>query len=137
MKKGLIITLSALAVIALIIILARGYIAKAVFMGKVDDLAGKIPPKYAEYYEEELRYTASTFWDFYREGVVSKNDLNDVVDRMDSLNRNDTLTKDQTFELIDYMSGIYTEASKERDKKVSREKRAEEAGRDSVRIKLR
>ncbi len=137
MKKGLIITLSALAVIVIIIILAQGYIAEAVFMSKVDGLAGKISPKFVEYYEDELRYTAATFWDFYQEGVVSKNDLNDVVDRMDSLDRNDILTKDQTFDLIDYMSRIYTEASKKRDEKVSREKRAEDAGRDSVRLRFR
>lgn len=125
-----------IVLIAAAVFFLRGVLPKMVFMRKGDKLAEKIPPEFVEYYSDELRYTLDRFWACYEEGIVSKNDLNDVVERLDALNRKDDVTKSEIFQYIGYVSGLYSEAITERDARISREKEAERLSSDSVRVRI-
>lgn len=112
-RKILITAVILIAALAAIYFL-RAEIAERRFKGKADELAGKIPEKYREAYEEEFYYNVNKFWSAYENGLVSKNDLIDVTDYMDDLNRKEELSRKEVLDFLDYVSRIYTEEIKKR-----------------------
>ncbi len=110
--KRIAVTAAVAAVIVLIavLLLMRGTLSKRVYERTGVELAGQLTPALRERYGEELRYTLDKFWSCYESGIVSKNDLNDVMDKMRLLGNRDTVEDEDIFNFIGFVSRIYTDA---------------------------
>ncbi len=109
-RAVLYIAVGAAIVVIVALLLMRASVSKRVYTGTGEELARQLPPKLQEKYEEELRYTLDKFWDCYESDIVSQNDLNDVMDRMRYLKKNDAIEEEDIFNFIGYVSRIYTDA---------------------------
>lgn len=114
MNRKIVITAAVVIAALAAIYFFRAGIAERRFKGKADQLAEKIPEKYREAYEEEFYYNINKFWSAYENGLVSKNDLIDVTDYMNDLNRKEELSRKEVFDFMSYVSRIYTEEIKKR-----------------------
>src|SRR5512137_2541334 len=114
MKRAkLTITIAAiLAVVAIVVALvfSREWIAKQVYDRSGSSLAAKLTPELEKKYASDLHYTLKTFWKFYDRGLVSRNDLNDAMEKMKSLRAKKEITDREIFDFIGYVSRLYTEA---------------------------
>jgi len=112
-RRRLAVAISVLAaVVAIIAILvtSRGWIAHQTFRRAGTSLEARLNSAQQEKYATEMRYTLDKFWEFYEKGLVSRNDLNDVMDKMRSLREKDELADMDIFDFIGYVSLLYTEA---------------------------
>lgn len=112
-RRSLTITIAAIvaiAAVAVALVLSRGWIAKQAYDRSGTSLAGKLAPELEKKYASDLRYTLKTFWKFYDRGQVSRNDLNDVMEKMKTLRAKKEITEMEIFDFIGYVSGIYTDA---------------------------
>jgi hypothetical protein len=98
------------AAVVIALLLMRGSLSKKVYDGTGATLAGRLSPELREKYGEELRYTLDKFWSCYEDDIVSRNDLNDVMDRMRILTDRDAVDDEEVFEFIGFVSRIYTDA---------------------------
>lgn len=110
------ITVIVVAVIIFLVLIysMRGTIAERRFKGKADRLTEKIPDEYKDKYRKEFNYAMDKFWDSYEEGIVSENDLMDVIDYMDDLNSREKVSRKEIFDFLDYVTGIYTSEIKKK-----------------------
>ncbi len=100
----------ALAVIVALLFTSRHWVAHQSYLAAGRSLERKLTPREKEKYSTDLRYTLNTFWKFYQEGLVSQNDMNDVMERMSVLRSKKELTDMDVFDFIGYVSRLYTEA---------------------------
>ena len=105
------------AVVAVVAVLAaalllgtRDAIAERMFMRSGRQLEAALGPDLQQKYGNDLQYTLKTFWKFYARGLVGRNDLNDVMDKMKTLRGRDPITEMDIFDFIGYVSRLYTEA---------------------------
>jgi hypothetical protein len=97
-----------LAITALIT--SRERISKHVFMRSSRNLAAKLNPDLQKKYGNDLRYTLEKFWQCYERGLIPREDLNDVTEKMKTLRDKKTPTDMDIFDFIGYVSRLYTEA---------------------------
>ena len=102
--------LAALAAIITILVSSREWIAHETFVRSGKSLVAKFNSAQEKKYAADLRYTLDKFWEFYDKGLVSRNDLNDVMDKMRSLRAKNELAEADIFDFIAYVSMLYTEA---------------------------
>jgi hypothetical protein len=99
------------AVLAAALLLgARDAIAERMFMRSGRQLEAALGPDLQKKYGNDLQYTLKTFWKFYDRGLVGRNDLNDVMDKMKTLRGRDSIAEMEIFDFIGYVSRLYTEA---------------------------
>jgi hypothetical protein len=109
------IMIAVAAIVAAIIVVSllvasRHWIAHQSYLASERRLEAKLTPKEKEKYSKDLTYTLDTFWRFYADGLVSQNDLNDVMERMAMLRSKKELGDMDVFDFIGYVSRIYTDA---------------------------
>ncbi|MCD6379301.1 hypothetical protein J7M07_02490 [bacterium] len=122
MNKKLVIILSIALSTIIILFLLREVIPKQMYMIQVNKLARKISVDDRINYREDLHYTMNKFWSSHRQRLTTRNDLNEVMDRLNALNRKETVDKDEIFDFIDYVSDIYTTAIIKRNDESSAQK---------------
>lgn len=110
-------TIATVAVIAAILAAAllfgsRDAISKRMFMRSGRQLEGALAPDLRQKYGGDLQYTLKTFWKFYDRGLLTRNDLNDVADKIKTLRGRETITDREIFDFLGYVSRLYTEAMK-------------------------
>ena len=111
-KKRMIalILAAAVVVIVLLLFLSKGWLAENLYRsagGRVDE---KLNERLSEKYSADLNYTLDKFWEFYEKGIVNRNDLTDVVDKMKQLAEREEIKDREIFDFITYVSRIYTDA---------------------------
>ena len=117
LDRKILILLAVLLVLAgglSLLFLSRNSISKNVFLKSGERLGDRMNAEQREKYGDELTYTLEKFWRFYEEDLVSRNDLNDVMEKMDRLSRKQELGNMEIFDFIGYVSRIYTEAMRKR-----------------------
>jgi hypothetical protein len=102
--------LVAIVGITAILVVSKDRIAHQSYQRTGRSLEAKLTPGLAEKYASELRYTLDKFWEFYEKGLISQNDLNDVMEKMRSLRAKKKLTETEIFDFLKYVSTLYTEA---------------------------
>jgi uncharacterized protein YxeA len=122
MKKKLVIILGIALLAITILFLLREVIPKQMYMIQVNKLAKKTPADDQINYREDLRYTMNKFWSSHRQKLTTQNDLNEVMDRLNALNRKEAVDKGEIFDFIDYVSNIYTTAIIKRNAESSAKK---------------
>ena len=113
-----------ITIIAVLIILVgagglfvlRSQIKTSVYRNETGKLADALPADLAEKYGEELEYTMDKFWSCYRDGIVSQNDMTDVMDRLRNLRAQTEIKDLEIFQFIGYVSRCYTEGINKRHK---------------------
>jgi hypothetical protein len=115
-NRILIAIAAAAVVVALVITLvsSRQWIAHRSYLRAGAGLASRFNPTQTKKYGTDLRYTLDKFWEFYEKGLVSQNDLNDVMEKTKSLGAKKDIADMDIFDYIGYVSGIYTEAMRRR-----------------------
>jgi len=109
------VTVAAVILIAAVVVIAalifsRAWISKQVFMRSSASLVEKLSPDLQKKYATDLRYTLETFWRCHDRGLVPREDLNDVMDKMGELRGKSSVTDREIFDFIGYVSRLYTEA---------------------------
>jgi tRNA C32,U32 (ribose-2'-O)-methylase TrmJ len=113
MRKRLlapVIAFAAVIVLITVLLLTRDRLSERVYRRTGDELAERLDPKLRERYGEELRYTLDKFWRCYEDGIVTRNDLNEVMDRMRLVLDREPIEDEDVFNLIGLASRIYTDA---------------------------
>jgi hypothetical protein len=100
----------ALVVIVSLLVTSRHWIAHQSYLAAGRGLAAKLAPPQKEKFSSDLAYTLATFWKFYEKGLVSRNDVNDVMEKMSMLRSKKQLADMDVFDFIGYVSRLYTEA---------------------------
>jgi hypothetical protein len=116
-RKRLLIAIASVVVAAALIatlVSSRQWIAHASYRRACAGLAARLNPTQEKKYGNDLRYTLDKFWEFYEKDLVSRNDLNDVVEKTKSLRAKKDVTDMDIFDYIGYVSGLYTEAMRRR-----------------------
>ena len=116
-RKRLLIAIAALVVVAALVaalVSSRQWIAHRSYQRAGAGLAARFNPTQENKYGNDLRYTLDKFWEFYEKGLVTRNDLNDVVEKTRSLRAKKDITDMDIFDYIGYVSGLYTEAMRRR-----------------------
>ena len=108
-RTAIIIAAVAVAAVAAIFVM-RGSIGSKVYQKEAKALSGSLPPKLAIKYGEELTYTLDKFWKCFEDGLVSQNDMTDVMDRLRELRSKSEKTDLEVFQFIGFVSRIYTDA---------------------------
>ena len=110
MNKKILIPVVVIIALLIVTYSLRDFISEKRFMTKAERLADKIPPEHKEHYEKEFYYAINKFWECYEKKVVSENDLIDVLDYIDDLNRKEQVSREEIFDFLGYVSRIYTTA---------------------------
>ena len=127
MKNGKVaVILAAVAVVAVAaVFLLRGSIGSRVYEKEAKALAKALPTNLALKYGEELTYTLDKFWSCYEDGIVSQNDMTDVMDRLRELKSKSKITDLDVFQFIGFVSRLYTDGINERhQQKIQKENEA-------------
>jgi hypothetical protein len=112
-RRKLTIVVASLVVCAAIIVIivsSRQWIAHETFKRSSKSLETRLSEPQHKKYATDLRYTLDKFWQFYDKGLVSRNDLNDVMEKMRTLGAKKTIEDADLFDFIGYVSRLYTEA---------------------------
>jgi tRNA C32,U32 (ribose-2'-O)-methylase TrmJ len=100
-----------IAVVAIgVLVLSRGWIAKRVYFSASRQLTERLTPELKQKYEEELTYTMNKFWSVYEKGMISQNDMTDVMDKMKRLIKKESIEDEDIFNFGGYVSRIYADA---------------------------
>jgi hypothetical protein len=99
-----------LVVVVSVLTFSRHWIAKQSFMAAGRGLTAKLSPELKQKYGTDLKYTLGTFWKCYDRGFVSRNDLNDVMEKMSQLRAKKKIEDLDIFDFIGYVSRMYTDA---------------------------
>ena len=116
-RRKLTIVVASLAVCAAIIaaiVSSRHWIAHETFKRSSKSLEARLTEPQQKKYASDLRYTLDKFWQFYDKGLISRNDLNDVMEKMGTLRAKKTIEDMDLFDFIGYVSRLYTEAMRRR-----------------------
>jgi hypothetical protein len=116
-RKRILIAIAAVIVVVAIVatlVQSRQWIAHRSYRHAGAGLAARFNPTQEKKYGNDLRYTLDKFWEFYDKGLVSQNDLNDVMEKTKSLREKKDITDMDIFDYVGYVSGLYTEAMRRR-----------------------
>ncbi len=107
-RTVIVIVILVVAATAALFIL-RGNIPKQIYYGQGRRITSSLKPAIEEKYREDLRYTLDKFWSCYEAEIVSQNQLTDVMERMKKLDSSGEISDREIFDLIGYISRIYTD----------------------------
>ncbi len=107
------ILVSAVFVIAVLLLLSKGWLTESLYRSAGKRIDEKLNERLSEKYSADLNYTLDKFWEFYEKGIVNRNDLTDVVDKMKRLAEREEIKDREIFDFITYISRIYTDAMHE------------------------
>ena len=107
------ILVSAVFVIAVLLLLSKGWLTESLYRSAGKRIDEKLNERLSEKYSADLNYTLDKFWEFYEKGIVNRNDLTDVVDKMKRLAEREEIKEREIFDFITYISRIYTDAMHE------------------------
>jgi hypothetical protein len=107
-----IVSLVACITVIAILVSSRHWLTHQAYMRSAKDLESRLDAALAQKYAKDLHYTLDKFWHFYDEGLISRNDLNDVMQKMQLLRAKKDLGNMDLFDFIGYVSRLYTEAMK-------------------------
>ncbi len=112
MKKKRLIPVVAVVVIAAVVllVLSRGMLRESIYRKSGERLADRLSPELRAKYMNDYVYTLDKFWEFYEKGIVNRNDLTDVMAKMNYLRGKETIRDRDIFDFISYVSRIYTDA---------------------------
>jgi len=108
--------LIALVIVVSLLASSRQWIAKQSFRSAGRGLTAKLSPDLKQKYGADLKYTLDTFWKCYDRGFVSRNDLNDVVEKMSMLRGKGKIEDMDVFDFIGYVSRLYSDAIQKRQR---------------------
>ncbi len=111
-RKSMITLIVAIAVVAIVLLLflSKDWLTESLYRSAGKRIDEKLNERLSEKYSADLNYTLDTFWDFYEKGIVDRNDLADVVDKMKRLAEREEIKDREIFDFITYVSRIYTDA---------------------------
>jgi hypothetical protein len=112
------IVLIAAAAAITALIYSKEWISKQVFTRSSRNLEAKLNPDLQKKYASDLRYTLEKFWQFYDRGLIPREDMNDVMEKMKTLREKRNLTEMDVFDFIGYVSRLYTEAINRRQREM-------------------
>ena len=101
---------AAFVVIVFLLFLSKGWLAESFYRSAGRRVDEKLNERLSEKYSADLNYTLEKFWDFYERGIVNRNDLADVVEKMKRLAEREEIKDREIFDFITYVSRIYTDA---------------------------
>ena len=116
MQKGRMIAwimAAAVVVIVALLFLSKGWMTESLYRAAGRRIDEKLQGRLKEKYSNDLNYTLDKFWEFYERGIVNRNDLTDVVDKMKRLAEREEIKDREIFDFITYVSRIYTDAMHE------------------------
>jgi hypothetical protein len=124
MKKLKLLTITIAIVIVIIILIYnfRGYIARWRYSNVKEELINSLTEKQKEEYRKDLDYTMDKFWDCYDHGLISQNDMVDVMEKTRTLIDKEEITRSELFEFVGYVSRIYTDAIQKHNREIIMEK---------------
>ena len=99
---------AAVIVVIVALVAGRGWISSNSYYRGAGRLSSSMPVGLQAKYGEELKYTVDKFWSCYEEGICSRNDMTDVMDRMKHLTSGGEITDSDIFEFIGFVSRLYT-----------------------------
>jgi hypothetical protein len=102
-----------IVVIIVSLIVVRGRIAERLYRQSGERIAEKLSAELLAKYHADLTYSLDKFWEFYEKGIVSRNDLTDVMEKMKLLREKERIRDRDIFDFITYVSRIYTDAMNE------------------------
>ncbi|UCF04275.1 MAG: hypothetical protein JSV33_10010 [bacterium] len=103
--------IAGIAVVAtVVLLLSRGWISKRIYFSASRRLTERLTPELKDKYEEELTYTLNKFWSVYDKGMISQNDMTDVMDKMKRLIEKESIEDEDIFNFGGYVSRIYADA---------------------------
>ncbi|MDD4857956.1 MAG: hypothetical protein PHD74_07600 [Candidatus Krumholzibacteria bacterium] len=112
-RKTLAIAIVSLVVciaIVAILVSSRHWLTHQAYMRSARSLESRLDPTLANKYAKDMQYTLDKFWRCYERGLVSRNDLNDVMEKMHLLRDKKNLENMDVFDFLGYVSELYTEA---------------------------
>jgi hypothetical protein len=109
MNRKLIAAGAVLLIVIIALIAGRGWISSRAYFRAADRLRTGLPLDLQTKYGGELDYTLEKFWDCYSEGICSRNDMTDVMDRVKQLASKGEISDSDVFELIGFVSRLYTD----------------------------
>jgi len=128
-KRIKLLTVAAVTAVVVIALLAgRGWIASRAYFRTADRLSHNLPLDLQTKYGDELKYTLDKFWSCYSEGICSRNDMTDVMDRMRQLASSSEVTDSEVFDLIGFVSRLYTDRLEDYHRESIRKMEEETAG---------
>jgi hypothetical protein len=107
--RNVIITGAVLLVVLVLLVAGRGWISSWSYRRAAETLHRRMPADLQAKYGGDLQYTLDKFWSCFEEGICSRNDMTDVMDRMKRLSASDEIEDMDVFEFIDFVSRIYTD----------------------------
>ncbi len=87
----------------------KGNIPKKLYYGQGKRISSTLRPGIEEKYREDFSYTLDKFWSCYESGIVTQEDMTDVMERMKKLGSEGEISEKEMFEMIGYISRIYTD----------------------------
>jgi hypothetical protein len=108
-RRTVIVIVILVAALAAALFVIKGNIPKHLYYGQGRRISSSLDTKIEEKYREDFRYTLDKFWGCYEDGIVSQKDLTDVMERMKKLGSTGEITDREMFDLIGYISRIYTD----------------------------
>jgi hypothetical protein len=111
-KKWLIAAIASVVVVIIVVtlVLSRGWIAERLYRKSGERLGERLSPQLRAKYSADLVYTLDKFWEFYEKGIVNRNDLVDVMEKMKLVQDKEKILDRDIFDFISYVSRIYTDA---------------------------
>lgn len=120
MKKLKLLTIITAAVIVIIILIYsfRGNIARWRYSSIKEKLINSLTEKQKEEYRKDLNYTLEKFWDCYDHGLISQNDMVEVMEKTRILIDKEKITNSDLFDFVGYVSRIYTDAIQRHNREI-------------------
>ncbi len=119
-RKGALIISTIVVIVIILLIMAKPWTERMIYFKNANEILQKTDNLTRDKYLKDYNYTVNKFWELYKKGYLTKNDLNEVVWHMRKLNRQKEISDREVFNLINFISRIYIDAlDKKRNEKLS------------------
>jgi len=119
-RKGALIISSIVVIVIILLIMAKPWTERMIYFKNANEILQKTDNLTRDKYLKDYNYTVNKFWELYKKGYLTRNDLNEVVWHMRKLNRQKEISDREIFNLINFISRIYIDAlDKRRNEKLS------------------
>jgi len=119
-RKGTLIISTIVVIIIILLFMAKPWTERMIFFKNANEILRKTDNLTRDKYLKDYNYTVNKFWELYKKGYLTRNDLNEVVWHMRKLNRQREISDREVFNLINFISRIYIDAlDKKRNEKLS------------------
>jgi len=119
-RKGALIISTIVVIVIILLIMAKPWTERMIYFKNANEILQKTDNLTRDKYLKDYNYTVNKFWELYKKGYLTRNDLNEVVWHMRKLNRQKEISDREIFNLINFISRIYIDAlDKRRNEKLS------------------